>query len=34
VPASVAIIGDMVWWPSKLAKRRATAEQERELERV
>jgi RND superfamily putative drug exporter len=21
VPASVAIIGDMVWWPSKLAKR-------------
>jgi putative drug exporter of the RND superfamily len=34
VPASVAIIGDMVWWPSKLAKRRASAEQERELERV
>ena len=33
VPSAVAIIGDPVWWPSKLS-RRATAEPERQLERV
>ena len=34
VPAAVALIGDKVWWPSKLAKGPAVAEEERELERV
>jgi RND superfamily putative drug exporter len=33
VPAAVAIIGDRVWWPSRLARRPAP-EPERELERV
>jgi RND superfamily putative drug exporter len=26
VPAAVAIIGDTVWWPSKLARTRPSAE--------
>jgi RND superfamily putative drug exporter len=34
VPAAVAIIGDKIWWPSRLAKGPTTAERERELERV
>ena len=34
VPAAVAIIGDKVWWPSKLSRRAPDAEPERELERV
>jgi RND superfamily putative drug exporter len=34
VPAAVAIIGDRIWWPSRLAKGRAEPEPERELERV
>jgi RND superfamily putative drug exporter len=34
VPAAVAIIGDRIWWPSRLAKRRPSEEPERELERV
>ncbi len=34
VPAAVALIGDRVWWPSRLAKGPATAEPERELEPV
>ena len=34
VPAAVAIIGDKVWWPSRLAKGPTAAEPERELERV
>ncbi|MFD2092700.1 MMPL family transporter [Blastococcus deserti] len=34
VPAAVAIIGDRVWWPSRLAKGPAGARPERELERV
>jgi RND superfamily putative drug exporter len=34
VPAAVAIIGDRVWWPSRLATGTATPEPERELERV
>jgi RND superfamily putative drug exporter len=33
VPAAVAIIGDTVWWPSRLS-RRTTPEPERELESV
>ena len=33
VPAAVYLIGDKVWWPSKLA-RRGSAEPERELEPV
>jgi RND superfamily putative drug exporter len=31
VPAAVAIIGDKVWWPSRLAKARAEPETERTL---
>src|ERR687893_493849 len=34
VPAAVALIGDKVWWPSRLAKGRTEAEPERVLERV
>jgi putative drug exporter of the RND superfamily len=34
VPAAVAIVGDGVWWPSRLAKGRTEPEPERELERV
>ncbi|TQN38127.1 RND superfamily putative drug exporter [Blastococcus colisei] len=34
VPAAVALIGDTVWWPSRLAKGPAAAEPDRELERV
>jgi RND superfamily putative drug exporter len=34
VPAAVAIIGDRIWWPSRLAKGRAEPQLERELERV
>ena len=30
----IAIIGDAVWWPSRLAKGRTEPEPERELERV
>src|SRR3712207_6911076 len=33
VPAAVAVVGDRVWWPSRLARRRAT-EPERELQHV
>ena len=32
VPAAVAIIGDTVWWPSKLGRRRTAPAPERELE--
>ena len=31
VPAAVALIGDTVWWPGRLAKRRAADEPEAEL---
>ncbi|CAA9280542.1 MAG: transporter, MMPL family [uncultured Blastococcus sp.] len=34
VPAAVALIGDTVWWPSRLARGVPDAEPERELERV
>jgi RND superfamily putative drug exporter len=34
VPSAVAIIGDRVWWPGRLAKGRTRSEPERELERV
>ncbi len=34
VPAAVAIMGDKVWWPSRLAKGATEARIERELERV
>jgi putative drug exporter of the RND superfamily len=34
VPSAVAIIGDTVWWPSRLSRRSADPEPERELERV
>jgi RND superfamily putative drug exporter len=34
VPAAVAIIGDTVWWPSRLSRRTTTPEPERELESV
>jgi RND superfamily putative drug exporter len=34
VPAAVAILGDTVWWPSKLSKGPATTAPEGELERV
>jgi putative drug exporter of the RND superfamily len=34
VPSAVAIIGDRVWWPGRLAKGRTRPEPERELERV
>jgi putative drug exporter of the RND superfamily len=34
VPASVAIIGDRVWWPSALARGPTKAEPERELQTV
>jgi RND superfamily putative drug exporter len=34
VPAAVALIGDTVWWPSRLSRRTADSEPERELERV
>ena len=34
VPAAVAIVGDAVWWPSRLVKGRTEPEPERELERV
>src|SRR3712207_8467078 len=32
VPSAVALIGDRVWWPSRLAKGPTAAEPERELE--
>jgi RND superfamily putative drug exporter len=34
VPAAVYLIGDKIWWPSKLAKGATEPEPERELERV
>jgi putative drug exporter of the RND superfamily len=34
VPAAVHLIGDKVWWPSRLAKGATEPEPERELERV
>ena len=34
VPAAVSIIGDPVWWPSRLSRRSADPEPERELEPV
>jgi RND superfamily putative drug exporter len=34
VPAAVSIIGDRVWWPSKLSRRSANPEPDRELEKV
>ncbi|HLM05733.1 MAG TPA: MMPL family transporter [Blastococcus sp.] len=34
VPAAVAIIGDPIWWPSRLSRRTAEAEPDREFERV
>jgi putative drug exporter of the RND superfamily len=34
VPAAVALVGDAVWWPSRLAKGQTEPEPERELERV
>ncbi|TFV78631.1 hypothetical protein E4P40_18585 [Blastococcus sp. CT_GayMR20] len=34
VPAAVAIIGDRVWWPSRLAEGPTAAEPERELQTV
>ena len=34
VPAAVAIIGDKVWWPSRLSRRSADPQPERELEPV
>jgi putative drug exporter of the RND superfamily len=34
VPAAVHLIGDTVWWPSRLAKRSANPEPDRELEKV
>ena len=34
VPAAVYLIGDKVWWPSRLAKGATEPEPERELERV
>jgi RND superfamily putative drug exporter len=34
VPAAVALIGDRIWWPSRLARGATAPEPERELERV
>jgi RND superfamily putative drug exporter len=34
VPAAVTLLGDRVWWPSRLARRRPDPEPERELEPV
>jgi len=34
VPAAVAIIGDPIWWPSRLSRRTAEAEPDREFERA
>jgi RND superfamily putative drug exporter len=34
VPAAVTLIGDRVWWPSRLARRRPDPEPERQLEPV
>jgi RND superfamily putative drug exporter len=34
VPSAVHLLGDRVWWPSRLAKGSTKAETERELERV
>jgi RND superfamily putative drug exporter len=34
VPAAVALIGDTVWWPSRLARKTTGTEPGRELERV
>jgi putative drug exporter of the RND superfamily len=34
VPAAVALIGDRVWWPGRLAKRRPDPQPDRQLERI
>jgi RND superfamily putative drug exporter len=34
VPSAVYLLGDRVWWPSRLSRRRPDPEPERELERV
>jgi RND superfamily putative drug exporter len=34
VPSAVALLGDKVWWPSRLSRRSSSPDPERELERV